>query len=124
MNVAKHTIFDTTSSLARVTAQGLVEVSAQWVHENQGPGLRLVDVRGRDEFYGGLRHVPGAELVPLGLLEEQARGWDRHAPIITICRSGGRSLLAAGLLEAMGFDHVASMAGGMMSWNASGFPTE
>jgi len=104
-------------------AMGGPEVTVSWV---AGPGLehRLVDVRGADEFHGPLGHVEGSELVPLEALPRMAMRWDREQPIVLICRSGGRSLAAAGLLEAMGFHKVASMAGGMIQWGLQGLPIE
>ncbi len=42
----------------------------------------------------------------------KARGLDPHDTIILMCRSGGRSALATGLLAKYGFDHVYSVIDG------------
>lgn len=89
-----------------------------------GSSVRLVDVRQPGEFTGELGHVPGATLVPLGDLPVAARGWDREAPVVLICRSGARSTSAAAQLAAAGFRRVMNMAGGMMAYNARGLPVE
>jgi glyoxylase-like metal-dependent hydrolase (beta-lactamase superfamily II)/rhodanese-related sulfurtransferase len=86
-----------------------------WVREH-ADDVRLVDVRQPDEYHGPLGHVPGAELVPLADLAQSAADWDRDAPLVLVCRSGGRSDRAAAQLEAMGFSRVASMTGGTVGW--------
>lgn len=104
------------------TATGVPEVNTSFVFENQGD-FRLVDVRQPHEFTGKLRHIDGAELVPLDTLERAATQWNPDEAIVVLCRSGGRSGRAARILEALGFGQVASMAGGMLAWNAEGRPT-
>ncbi|MBZ4402230.1 rhodanese-like domain-containing protein [Myxococcus sp. MISCRS1] len=79
------------------------------------PGTRRIDVREPDEFTGPLGHLPGAELVPLDTLERVAVTWPREAPLLLICRSGGRSARAAGLLARAGFQHLYNLAGGMLA---------
>jgi rhodanese-related sulfurtransferase len=83
---------------------------------------RLVDVREPAEFVGDLRHVSGAELVPLATVLERAAAWPKDAPLVCICRSGNRSGRAAEALVAMGFVDVTNMAGGMLAWNEAGLP--
>jgi sulfur dioxygenase len=74
---------------------------------------RIVDVRSREEFEAA--HLDGAELVPLDTLPRAAAAWDPKTPIITVCRSGKRSLIAARALEQLGFTAVASLRGGMLA---------
>ena len=99
------------------------EVAPEWVRDH-GDEVRIIDVRGADEFTGELGHVSGAESVPLDTLQSAAADWDRQMPLVTICRSGKRSLDAAGRLEKLGFERVASMRGGMLHWDDSKFPVE
>ncbi|WIG97827.1 rhodanese-like domain-containing protein [Myxococcus sp. SDU36] len=80
-----------------------------------GPEVRRIDVREPDEYTGPLGHLPGAELVPLGTLEAAATAWPREAPLLLICRSGGRSAQAAELLARGGFKHLFNLAGGMLA---------
>ncbi|MBJ6764098.1 rhodanese-like domain-containing protein [Myxococcaceae bacterium JPH2] len=80
-----------------------------------GPEVRRIDVREPDEFVGPLGHLPGAELVPLGTLESSAASWRRDAPLLLICRSGKRSVIAARLLSAQGFISLYNLAGGMLA---------
>ncbi|RKH50153.1 rhodanese-like domain-containing protein [Corallococcus interemptor] len=80
-----------------------------------GPEVRRIDVRELDEFTGPLGHLPGAELVPLGTLEEAAASWPREQPLLLICRSGGRSAKAAQALARGGFQHLYNLVGGMLA---------
>jgi sulfur dioxygenase len=89
------------------------------VHKTQ---LMVVDVREPSEFVGPLGHIDGARLVPLGTLAGQSFGWERDAPMLVVCRSGGRSAAAAKLLTELGFGHVFNLAGGMKGWGAAKLP--
>jgi rhodanese-related sulfurtransferase len=92
----------------------------------------LLDVREADEWERG--HIPGAVHAPRGLLEwyadpaspyaKDALTRNRGARIVVQCASGGRSLLAAQTLQAMGYSGVVNMAGGFKEWSAQGFPVE
>ena len=97
------------------------EVTCEWLAANPGIG-RLVDVREVDEFNNALGHVAGSGLTPLATVEAASRSWDREAPVVLICRSGGRSAKAALALQARGFTRVASLRGGMLAWNAMRLP--
>ncbi|MCB9682666.1 MAG: MBL fold metallo-hydrolase [Alphaproteobacteria bacterium] len=99
------------------TPTGIPEVDVAWVRDTLG-SHRIIDVRSVMEFEGPDGHIPGAELVPLASLGVVAASWDKDTPLITVCRSGGRSARAALGLMSMGFDKVVSMRGGMMAWNA------
>jgi sulfur dioxygenase len=113
------------SSWAPLTRTGanVPEVEPAFAHESTG-AVRIVDVREKDEFVGPLGHIPGAELVPMGTVENEAQKWDPRQPLVLVCRSGGRSGKAALALEAKGFKRVASMRGGMMLWNDQHLPIE
>ena len=90
----------------------------------------LLDVREPAEF--SLLHIPGSINVPRGVLEQSCEwGYDETMPlladgrgleIITICRSGKRSALAADVMQQMGFINVASLKTGVRGWNDFGQP--
>ncbi len=103
------------------SATGVPEVTPAWTAARPA-AFRTIDVRRPDEWVDELGHIDGADLVTLDHLAEAARGWDRAAPVVVVCRSGGRSGRAALLLEQLGFQHVASMAGGMLAWNDARLP--
>lgn len=85
---------------------------------------RVIDVREPDEFNDSLGHIPGATLVPLGNLGEQASSWDHDAELVVVCRSGSRSGRASARLASMGFSRVMNMEGGMLAYNAAHLPVE
>ena len=80
----------------------------------------LLDVREAAELADG--QIAGSTHIPLGQLAARAFELDRGRPVITVCRSGGRSAQAAQLLAAQGYD-VANLDGGMTRWLAEGRPT-
>jgi sulfur dioxygenase len=104
--------------LARTPA-GVPEVSAAWVSAHAHT-VRLVDVREPEELTGPLGCIAGVQGVPLAGLEAEAQAWSHDKPVVLVCRSGGRSGSGALALERVGFQRVASMAGGMLRWNALG----
>jgi sulfur dioxygenase len=97
------------------------EVTIEWVAAHPAAG-RLIDVREPDELTGPLGHIEGVELVPLKTVAQAAASWDKAAPLVLVCRSGGRSGKAAIELLSMGFRKVASMRGGMTRWNDARLP--
>lgn len=82
---------------------------------------QLIDVREADEVATGT--VPGARHIPLGEVASRLEDIDPARPIWAICRSGNRSGQAAETWQANGF-RVFNMAGGMLAWNAAGYPVE
>lgn len=85
----------------------------------------LLDIREPGEF--DALHIANSVNVPRGILES-ACDWDydetvpelasgRERPIIVICRSGNRSVLAAQTMQQMGFKKVVSLKTGIRGWN-------
>ncbi len=110
----------------------VARVKAQ-IREVDGPALEarldgdapvIVDVREADEFGQGA--IPGARLIPRGVLEGniQAAVPDSGAELVLYCAGGARSALAAKSLQEMGYTNVASLAGGFGQWKAQGRPWE
>jgi len=100
------------------SASGVPEVTTSWVKATMARGdYQLIDVREADERVGELRSIPNSAHVPLATVSQAARTLDKKAKFVVVCRSGGRSGRAAIELESLGFEHVASMAGGMLAWD-------
>ena len=114
-----HTLFEQAQS----NDHGFRDVTPPAVASLRGE-LHIVDVRQPEEYEGELGHIPGAALVPLATLKEAARSWEREAPLVLVCRSGGRSSAAAAQLVAAGFTRVMNMRGGMLAYRAQGLPAE
>ena len=115
--------FPPLAQLARVR-----EVTATELRTRLGTAAvpALVDVREPDEFRGELGHVPGSMLVPLRELPTRAAELEslREREIVLVCRAGVRSATAAAILTGLGFEHVASLKGGMLDWNEARLPVE
>ena len=96
----------------------------------QGDAL-LVDLREPEERAKS-GTIPGALAAPRGMLEFWADPTSSyHKPefsperrVIFHCASGGRSALAADLLQEMGYTNVAHLDGGFGAWQSAGKPTE
>jgi rhodanese-related sulfurtransferase len=97
------------------------EISAQdslAVHQSD-PDAIFVDIREPNEW--NLGHIPGATLLPRGLLEQRIEGIaDRDRRVVLYCASGNRTALAADTLQQMGYTKVESMAGGFRGWCEAG----
>lgn len=114
---------DTSWGPIAMTLAGVPELEADWLFEHAREVL-VLDVREPDEYRGELGHLADAELVPLQTLDFSAAALPRERPIVTVCRSGGRSGKAALALQQLGFARVASLAGGMLGWNTRGLAVE
>lgn len=102
-----------------------IDVAALHVAMNdatENDEVTLVDVREPYEYAEG--HVPGALSMPLGQVVALAADLPKDRPLYVICRSGNRSLQAAEALVEAGFHDVRNVGGGMISWQAAGYPVE
>lgn len=74
----------------------------------------FVDVRQPDEYKEV--HIPGAVLIPLGELEQRLTEIPRDREVVLVCRSGGRSARACGILGTHGYTRIRNLQGGMLAW--------
>ena len=100
----------------------ILQISPREAQQRMQAGATLIDVREEHEYAQGMAR--GAIGVPRAELEHDpgARFPDRSQPLLLICQSGGRSLLAAEVLQSLGYLRVASISGGMNQWYATGLP--
>jgi len=118
--------------IADALTQGVKEIFPWDVEDFQteNPDTVLLDIREPDEFDGA--HIENSIHVPRGILE-QACEWDyaetipelvnaRKKPVLVICRSGNRSVLAGLTLLALGFENITSLKTGVKGWNDSDSP--
>jgi rhodanese-related sulfurtransferase len=113
-------------ALVEESRQRIQEVSVADVKEKleRGDSFRLIDVREGEEY--GRGHLPQAHSLCKGILERDIEKTvpDVATPIVLYCGGGFRSALAAESLQKMGYQKVASMAGGWGAWVESGYPIE
>ena len=109
------------------------EIDAGALHANLDQFDLIVDVREPDETAQGV--IPNAICLPRGVLETQLERlrpagvttpvteWLPKQNVLLYCRSGGRSVLAAASLSAMGLHKVYSLSGGIADWYDKGYAT-
>ena len=84
----------------------------------------ILDIREPEEF--NTMRIKDSINVPRGILEQSCE-WDyeetipelveaRDKPIILICRSGNRSVLAAYTMQLLGYENVKSLKTGLKGW--------
>lgn len=87
-------------------------------------GALLVDVREVDEVAQLAYDVPNIINIPLTVFEENFTKIPKDRDVVLVCKSGARSLRAAGFLVNHGYDKVVNMKHGMIRWVQKGFPTK
>jgi len=97
--------------------------------ELEGGEVLLVDIREPEERaqHGG---IAGAIHTARGMLEFAADptsayyhpDFDPGARIILFCANGGRSALAAAMLQLLGYTRMAHLEGGLRAWQEAGLP--
>lgn len=135
-------MYDVFTPAQPVGLMDFVKAARSRVHEVDGVALRamaeqredvlIVDVRESSEFEQG--HITGAHLVPRGILEAAADpAYPKHMkelvearsrPVVCYCATGGRSAMAAAVLQMMGFSEIYSLQGGFSAWEEAGLPIQ
>jgi len=98
------------------------ETSPREALQRQRAGALLLDVREPFEHATGM--AAGAIALPREQVAQRIAqvAPDRNSEILTICAHGQRSLMAAQVLQQLGYGNVASVAGGTAQWIADGLP--
>jgi len=117
------------------TFLNLVEETAETVNEifpwdleekleSDQPPL-LIDIREPYEY--DAMHISGSISAPRGILESAcefnyeetipALANARDKEVVLLCRSGNRTVLAAAVMQQMGFKKVSSLKSGLRGWN-------
>ena len=95
-------------------------ISAENLAEKSKPSgaTTVIDVRKPSEFAAG--HIKDAESVPLDFINEHMGGLDRQQQYFVHCAGGYRSMIAASILKARGFENVVDVKGGFKAILDSG----
>lgn len=82
------------------------------MRENEKGEFVLLDVRSTGEWNEG--HFEEAQLLPLSIIPVKVQEVvpNKEQKIILYCMSGGRSSMAASLLDSMGYKNVFNLLGG------------
>ena len=123
----------TTAAQLVAEAKGRIEnLSPEAVAAEMATGdAVLIDLREPEERQAN-GVIPGAIHAPRGMLEfyedptstYHRPEFDPGRRTIPHCASGGRSALAADVLQGLGYGRVAHMEGGLKSWKEAGLAVE
>lgn len=86
----------------------------------------IIDVRPQREIISSGGKITGSLVIPLNELMKSLYLIDEHKQneIITICRTGMRSMMAAKLLARAGYKDIRSLEGGALNWLRLGYPLD
>ena len=105
------------------TFSGVLKISPQWVAAHLDD-VHILDVRTTHELEEESAHIKNAQLIPINELRDRIGEIITNKPIMTICRSGKRSVLAFNILRENGFNKVANIDGGLLRWYEEGLPIQ
>lgn len=101
-----------TDSVGRITAE---ELEAQFTADTV-----LIDVRKPGEF--AAEHVDGAKSIPLDFMNDYLSEFPKDKHIILHCAGGYRSMIAASILKARGWDDIVDVTGGFAAIAKTSLP--
>jgi len=81
-------------------------------------GAELIDVRETDDRESG--SIPGSRNIPYRLIASRCADLPLDRPVVTVCDTGPRAVIAASILRKLGFDARPIADGGMIDWRARG----
>jgi len=88
--------------------------------EDPESNVLVIDVGEELEYHNW--HIPGARNLPLPRLAERGADLPYDASLIFVARIGRRSALAVTIMQDLGHQRAFSLRGGMLAWEAAGFP--
>jgi rhodanese-related sulfurtransferase len=98
-------------------------VSVATVKALQGnPDVVILDVRTPEEYKAG--RIPGITLIPMDEVPNRLAEIPKDKPVIVTCRTGNRSSQVAKYLREQGYTNIHNMEGGIVAWEAAGYPVE
>ncbi|WP_345242950.1 MBL fold metallo-hydrolase [Pontibacillus salipaludis] len=115
-----------TAAIAGLKGEGIATESYEVATPDQlkdkiaNEEVTLIDVRNEGEWNDG--HIPQAQHIMLGYLQERINEVPRDKPVVLQCQSGGRSAMATSILQANGIKNVTNMAGGFGAWSKEDLP--
>jgi hydroxyacylglutathione hydrolase len=106
--------------ISDVTAQGVELQTADVISLDEfksyvgKDNVQIVDVRGVNEY--NLGHVPGADHVFVGTIQDNLDKISKDKQVVIHCQAGDRASVAYSVLVKNGFANVKNYAGGMKEW--------
>jgi rhodanese-related sulfurtransferase len=82
----------------------------------------VLDVREQWEYDEG--HIPGVTHIPMNEIPNRLSEIPAEQTVLVTCRSGNRSGQVAEFLRGKGYENVHNMDGGILAWEAAGYPVD
>ncbi|MFN8287824.1 MAG: MBL fold metallo-hydrolase [Chitinophagales bacterium] len=104
-------------------ADSLTSISADdFAANHYSAAINLLDVRRPGEFEGG--HISTADNKPLDYINDWTTEVSHNKTYYIHCAGGYRSVIAASILKARGYDKLVDIAGGWKTISATSLPKE
>ncbi len=99
------------------------EAGALWISNKDAKDFIVLDVRRFTEYKAG--HIDGATHADVleDDFEKKVKKLDKSKRYLVHCRSGGRSRTALKKLQALGFEKLYHLDGGLLAWEKAKLPT-
>jgi len=112
-----------TDNISIIEDVSLEEAYALIVDNLSNPDFVIIDIRTPEEYAGG--HIEDAINMDFYAedFDEKLDELDRDKTYLIYCQSGNRSGKARDLMEAMGFQEVYNLIGGIARWERTNLPT-
>ncbi len=98
------------------------EISPAQAYAKYQQGAFFLDVRTQAEWDQG--HIAKSTLIPLDELSGRLGELPKNQDIVVVCHSGTRSKEGVTILRQAGFTRAVCMTGGLIAWQAAGYPLE
>lgn len=98
------------------------EISVAQAYEKFRQGAFFLDVRSQEEW--NQMHIAKSTLIPLDQLPGRLNEVPKDQDVVVTCRSGVRSKEGMTILRNAGYTRVMCMTGGLLAWQAAGYPLE
>lgn len=97
-----------------------MDITVQELRQKLESGEKFVFIDVREPWEHEEFNI-GARLIPLNTLVNSMYELDDHKDeeVVLHCRSGARSGMAQGMLQANGFTNVRNLTGGILAWEAA-----
>jgi len=94
--------------------------AAEYLQRSKIEKTKVIDVRKPTEYAG--EHVDGAINLPLDFINEHLAEFPKDEKFYMHCASGYRSMVAASILKARGWDNFVEVGGGIKALGEAGVP--
>lgn len=104
-----------------IQAQDLQEVTPKEAVVMVNKGALILDVRENHEVETLAYKADNVMHIPLSQLESRIKEVPMDKNLVMACRSGRRSVRAAGILADNGYKNMVNLKGGIIAWQDNGF---